>query len=186
MKTEWRFRAWGPDFRDIDNDGQPDFFLTALSNETFPLFINREGSFWYMTFQSSLGYLTLPSGGWGAGVFDLNNDGWKDIFTAGSHVMDNEELYSSRRSKQPNRVLWNRSAPEYHWLRIELRGRRSNRDGIGARGRLTDKTGRVQHNHVTTSVGYASSSMKRVHFGLERCHTFGKSRCVGRAERRRH
>ncbi|MGH8693668.1 MAG: hypothetical protein ACREVM_05490 [Burkholderiales bacterium] len=29
--------------------------------------------------------------------------------------------------------------------------------------RVTDKTGRVQHNHVTTSVGYACSSTKRVH-----------------------
>jgi enediyne biosynthesis protein E4 len=83
---------------------------------------------------------------------DFNNDGRIDV--AVSCLNDEVEL------------LWNRSAPEYHWLRIALRGRRSNRDGIGARVRLTDKTGRVQHNHVTTSVGYASSSIKRVHFGL--------------------
>jgi len=208
--------SMGADFRDVDNDGWPDLFITALSSETFPLFINRRGNFWDMTFQSGLGYLTLTSGGWGTGIFDLNNDGWKDIFTAGSHVMDNEELFSSRRSKQPNRVfvnlgsgkfadafpksvwpsrfhrgaafgdfnndgridvavsclndkaelLWNRTTPEYHWIQIELRGRRSNRDGIGARVRVADKTGRVQHNHVTTSVGYACSSTKRVHFGL--------------------
>ncbi|MCI0624921.1 MAG: CRTAC1 family protein, partial [Acidobacteria bacterium] len=208
--------SMGADLRDVDNDGWPDLFLTALSNETFPLFINRGGNFWDMTYQSGLGYLTLPSGGWGTGIFDLNNDGWKDLFTAGSHVMDNEELFSSRRSKQPNRVfvnlgggkfadaltksmwpsrfhrgaafgdfnndgridvavsclndqaelLWNRSTSEYHWIQIELRGRRRNRDGIGARMRVTDRTGRVQYNHVTTSVGYASSSTKRVHFGL--------------------
>ncbi len=208
--------SMGADFRDVDNDGRPDLFVTALSNETFPLFINRGGDFRDMTYQSGLGHLTLPSSGWGAGIFDLNNDGWKDMFTAGSHVMDNEELLSSRRSKQPNRVfvnlgggkfadaltkavwpsrfhrgaafgdfnndgridvavsclndkaelLWNRTTPEHHWIQIELRGHQSNRDGIGARVRVTDKTGRVQHNHVTTSVGYASSSTKRVHFGL--------------------
>jgi VCBS repeat protein len=115
-EDEVALSSMGADFRDIDNDGQPDLFLTALSNETFPHFINREGSFWDMTFQSSLGYLTLPSGEWVAGVFDLNNDGWKDIFTAGSHVMDNDELYSSRRSKQPNRGV-----REHGWRQVRRR-----------------------------------------------------------------
>jgi enediyne biosynthesis protein E4 len=83
---------------------------------------------------------------------DFNNDDRIDV--AVSSLNDKAEL------------LWNRSAPENHCLRIELRGRRSNRDGIGARVRLMDKTGRVQHNHETTSVGYASSRIKQVHFGL--------------------
>lgn len=36
--------SMGADFRDIDNDGWPDIFLTALPNETFPLFIHGGGS----------------------------------------------------------------------------------------------------------------------------------------------
>ena len=31
---------------------------------------------------------------------------------------------------------------------------------------MTSESGNVQYNHVSTSVGYASSSDKRVHFGL--------------------
>ena len=42
----------------------------------------------------------------------------------------------------------------------------SNRGGLGARIKVTGASGRVQHNHATTSVGYNSSSDGRVHFGL--------------------
>ena len=100
--------SMGVDFRDIDNDGAPDLFVSALSNETFPLFRNNgNGSFQDVTYPSGLGFLSLPWSGFGAGVFDLNNDGWKDIFVAGSHVMDNEELFSSRPSRQPNKIFIN-------------------------------------------------------------------------------
>lgn len=212
--------SMGADFRDINNDGLPDVFVSALSNETFPLFLNAgKGAFRDITYASKIGFLSLPSGGFSTGVADLNNDGWKDIFVAGSHVMDNEELYSSRTSRQPNRVfvnlggerfadgkdgspanVWkprfhrgsaftdfdndgridvavsalnepaellrNVSRPEQNWLQFLLRGVRSNRDAIGAKIRIVSESGGEQHNHVTTSVGYASSSTKRVHFGL--------------------
>ena len=39
------------------------------------------------------------------------------------------------------------------------------RDGLGARIKLVTKTG-AQYNHMTSSVGYASSSVGPVHFGL--------------------
>jgi hypothetical protein len=59
----------------------------------------------------------------------------------------------------------NRSPKSGHWLDMALRGTKSNRDGIGARIKLTTRTG-AQYNHMTTSVGYASSSDGPVHFGL--------------------
>jgi hypothetical protein len=59
----------------------------------------------------------------------------------------------------------NRTANTGHWLDIALRGTKSNRDGIGARIKLVTKSG-TQYNHMTTSVGYASSSDGPVHFGL--------------------
>ena len=45
-------------------------------------------------------------------------------------------------------------------------GRYSNRDAIGAKVKLTTASGRVLYNHVSVSVGFMSSSDKRVHFGL--------------------
>lgn len=59
----------------------------------------------------------------------------------------------------------NRSPNSGHWLDIALEGTRSNRDGIGALVKVVTKTG-TQYNHMTTSVGYASSSDGPVHFGL--------------------
>ncbi len=41
----------------------------------------------------------------------------------------------------------------------------SNRDAIGARIKVVTNSG-AQYNHVTTAVGYASSSAGTVHFGL--------------------
>jgi hypothetical protein len=59
----------------------------------------------------------------------------------------------------------NRSEGSGNWLDVALEGTRSNRDGIGARIKLTSKS-RTQYNHMTTSVCYASSSDGPVHFGL--------------------
>ena len=59
----------------------------------------------------------------------------------------------------------NRSRKSGHWLDVALRGSKSNRDGIGARIKLVSKSG-TQYNHMTTSVGYASSACGPVHFGL--------------------
>ena len=62
--------------------------------------------------------------------------------------------------------IWmNRSEASGHWLDIALEGTKSNRDGIGAVVKVVTKAA-VQYNHMTTSVGYASSSDGPVHFGL--------------------
>jgi hypothetical protein len=62
--------------------------------------------------------------------------------------------------------IWmNRSSRSGHWLDVQLRGTKSNRDGIGMRLKVVTKPG-TQVNHMTTSVGYASSSYGPVHFGL--------------------
>jgi hypothetical protein len=62
--------------------------------------------------------------------------------------------------------IWmNRSEGTGHWLDVALEGTKSNRDGIGAVVKVVTKAG-AQYNHMTTSVGYASSSHGPVHFGL--------------------
>ena len=52
-------------------------------------------------------------------------------------------------------------SPEQNtWLILRLYGTKSNRDGIGAVVQIPGQT-----NHMTTSVGYASSTDVGVHFG---------------------
>ncbi|MGE0131796.1 MAG: FG-GAP-like repeat-containing protein [Blastocatellales bacterium] len=210
----------GVDFRDYDNDGLPDLIVSALEGETYPLFRNLgKGFFTDATWQSGLGAETVKRSGWSLGLFDFNNDGFKDLFTVNAHVNDNIELYNNQTYRQPNRVFAgigagafldasreagadfqikrahrgcafadfdndgrvdvvttslnepvelfrNESTVEHHWLAIRLIGVKSNRVGVGAKIKLVTADGKVQFNHVTTSIGYASSSDVRAHFGL--------------------
>jgi hypothetical protein len=100
--------SMGAEFKDYDNDGRPDIFFTALAGETFPLFRNAgKGSFTDATLKSRIGALTLPHSGWGLGLFDFNNDGWKDLFSANAHVNDRVEAFESAVYKEPDSVFAN-------------------------------------------------------------------------------
>ncbi len=100
--------SMGTDFRDYDNDGWPDISVVALAHETFPLFRNTgKGSFVDATYASRLAGLSLSHSGWGTGFADFNNDGWKDLFTANSHVNDRVELFEAAVYKEPNTVFVN-------------------------------------------------------------------------------
>jgi enediyne biosynthesis protein E4 len=102
--------SMGAEFKDYDNDGRPDILFTALAGETFPLFRNAgKGNFNDATLKSRVGPLTLPHSGWGLGLFDFNNDGWKDIFSANSHVNDRVEAFESAVYKEANSILANSS-----------------------------------------------------------------------------
>jgi tetratricopeptide (TPR) repeat protein len=201
--------SMGVDWRDYDNDGLPDIVVTALAGESFPLFRNQgKGYFRDFGSPSLLTSLSLRHSGWGIVLSDFNNDGWKDLFAANSHVSDNVESYSHELYREANRVflnvgegrfrdgglignarahrgaamadfdadgrldvvvssigeaaeLWRNESRGGQWIAFQLRGNRSNRDGIGARVRIA-----AQHNSMTSSIGYTSSSLIPVHFGL--------------------
>jgi hypothetical protein len=79
--------SMGVDFRDFDNDGRPDLIFTAMINETYPLFRNTGSvpAFEDDGARSGLGVATRALTGWGIGLYDLDNDGFKDVFTANAH-----------------------------------------------------------------------------------------------------
>ena len=214
--------AMGADFRDYDNDGRPDLNVTALAGEGYPLFRNLgKGLFEDVTLRARLSPLVASRSGWSNAFVDFDNDGWKDLFTANSHVNDAIERFEQTAYALPNSVfrnlgdgtfgdvsgpaglssgpprahrgaafadfdadgrvdvvvtslqapaeLWaNRSADGGHWLAVRLIGSRSNRDGIGAVVTISarsDPRWSRQWNHMTTAVGYASSTLAPVHFG---------------------
>ena len=79
-----------------------------MEREEFPLLINRgKGEFDDETVSSGLGK-TNDMSGWGNGIFDFDNDGWKDLFVARANVMDNiSELNPARRYEEPNTIFRN-------------------------------------------------------------------------------
>jgi hypothetical protein len=87
----------GADARDVDNDGRPDVFETALAKETFPLFKNLgEAAFEDVTASSGVAAISRPRAGWANGIVDFNNDGWKDLFVACSDVMSPSGAFGER------------------------------------------------------------------------------------------
>ncbi len=90
------FAGMGVDAKDYDNDGHPDIVITALSNETYPLYHNNgDGTFTYATNHSGVGQITILNSGWGTHFMDADADGLQDIFVAQSHVLDTIEKTSS-------------------------------------------------------------------------------------------
>jgi hypothetical protein len=155
-----RLSGWGVVLADLDNDGGKDLF-TANSHvndeiESFEaaryrlanaVFANRrDGTFADASDVSGVG--SRPPGAHrGLAVADLDGDGRLDAVTSALG--------------EPAELWVNETRGGNGWLRVELTGTRSNRDGIGAVVRVG-----AQANEMTTAVGYASSSHAGVHFGL--------------------
>ncbi len=87
------FSGMGVAFEDYDNDGWPDIFIGDLANQKYALFHNVKGSFEYASVTTGVARFTMAHSGWGTALFDYDNDGWKDLFVAQSHVMDNIQYF---------------------------------------------------------------------------------------------
>ena len=208
--TGKKLSGMGVAFQDYDNDGLPDVIVTQLPHEPYVVFHNDgRGSFSAQELETGFGVLSGNVSGWGVGLEDFDNDGWKDVFIVQGHVFDNVRSYDSSLSyREPPLLAFNRNGhfekgnpgsdfpvagrgaafgdlnndgwvdvvttslgeqPQFfsnrggksHWLTITLRGRRSNRDGYGARVQVNS-----QVRFATASGSYLSSNDKRLHFGL--------------------
>ena len=98
----------GADFRDMNNDGLPDIFHTAMFGDSFPLYENMgRGQFNDVTGMSGLTAETGSLTAWGTGAYDFDNDGLKDLFTANSAILDNSLEIEHRPFRLPNTIFRN-------------------------------------------------------------------------------
>jgi enediyne biosynthesis protein E4 len=154
------YTGWSAGFIDYNNDGWKDFYSAngdlepsqPNAKQHDSMFENVEGKS-FIDVSSKLGEAFMSLGYQRGSAFaDLNNDGFQDIVITS---LD-----------QKPKILMNSANNQSHWLLLKLIGKKSNRDAIGAMVKVTTASGRTLYNHVTTSVGFMSSSDARVHFGL--------------------
>jgi hypothetical protein len=98
----------GCDFRDFDNDGRLDLVVSGILNDSFLLFRNlgRRSLFEDYARRSGLLMGTRQLSSWSMGMYDLDNDGWKDLFFALSHLAEMDR-YVGNDSTLPNHVFRN-------------------------------------------------------------------------------
>jgi len=157
--------GFGARFMDYDNDGAPDLFIanghvldniqryhaeTSYAEPKLMFRNNGRGIFTDVSSQLGADFLQ-PRVSRGAAVADYDNDGDLDIL-----ISNNGET---------PQLLRNDGGNSHHWLEILLIGTKSNRDGVGARLKLTAQD-LVLHDQRKGGMSYQSAQDPRLHFGL--------------------
>jgi hypothetical protein len=159
------YSGWGMRIFDYDNDGRKDVFIAnghVMDNieltqpnvqyRQTPLLLRfLDGKFVNVSRKSGEVFAQAwPSRGAAFGDFD--NDGDIDIAVAAAGG--------------PLHLLRNDGGNRNGWIGLELRGTRSNRDGLGARVTLVQPGGKKQYALATTGASYLAANDRRVFFGL--------------------
>jgi enediyne biosynthesis protein E4 len=160
------FLGWGLFFIDYDLDGWKDAFVTnghiypdiksyqpTVNYAERPLLYRNLGNGAFAEVGAEGGSGFAPIVGRGAAYADFDNDGDIDVLISANGA--------------PARLLRNDGGNRHNWLSLALEGTRSNRDAIGAV--VTVRAGNlVQNQMVRSGSSYASSSDRRLTFGLGR------------------
>jgi enediyne biosynthesis protein E4 len=155
--------GYGPGLYDFDKDGWKDLFISRAHVERIPkpsmevnqhntVFRNLGASGHWQALTAEAGLDAAPPARHrGVAFGDFDGDGRVDVVVTALGA--------------ETEIWMNRSEGSGHWLDVALEGAKSNRDGMGAVVKVVTSAG-PQYNHMTSSVGYASSSHGPVHFGL--------------------
>jgi len=164
--------GWGTHFFDYDCDSYLDLFvangsLNPLSElgttvdtcyNTDALYRNQGDGTFELVENSGANHETR---GRGSVTFDYDRDGDLDLLVV---VQNNFEGYTS--TSEPRALLYrNDTENDFNWLKIKTIGKEQNRDGMGARLRITMGS-RSLIREVDGGSSHISSSSSIVHFGL--------------------
>jgi hypothetical protein len=161
-----QFVGWGGCFLDFDNSGKLDIFIAngdphyLVGWESLLLENRGDGTFADAAAKGGA-YFTTKVRARGSAVADYDNDGRMDIIVT---TMGDRPFLLHNRDKSGN-----------HWLTLDLEGTKSNRDGFGAKMKVT-AGGKTYFGESRCAFGFLMQSDRRLHFGL------GKATTVDRIE----
>jgi hypothetical protein len=164
LGTETRFVSWGIGIADLDNDGNPDIFwvtggvypeLANKPDEPYKsprvVFRNLGGGRFEELIGEAGPAIDSQHCSRGCAFGDFDNDGDVDILI----VNQNE----------PPSLLRNDVNGHNCWLKVFLKGVKSNRSAIGSRVTVS-YGGKLQTQEVLSQSSYLSVNDRRLHFGL--------------------
>lgn len=156
LNASSQYTGWGGNFLDYDNDGDLDAFMATgdahyLKNTPSLLLANQGNGTFANVGVAGGPFLQRPMNLRGSAAFDYDNDGRMDlVLTAlGDRAV----------------LLRNRGDHRHHWVTLKLIGSRSNRDGFGARVRVSAGS-RTWYAEARCPTSYVFQQDARLHFGL--------------------
>lgn len=156
--------AWGTRFFDADLDGDEDLYVVNGHDYSHHLNIFyknilNEGSNHFIDWSLQSG-ADGPADAMSLATFDYDNDGDLDMLVSNTDTVP--YLYQ-------NIVIRLDNTPENKWLKVELEGTISNRDGFGTIVKAAAE-GKVYHRYYH-GAGLLSQNLLPVHFGLGKINT---------------
>ncbi|RZK12622.1 MAG: T9SS type A sorting domain-containing protein [Flavobacterium sp.] len=178
-------QSWSSAWADFDNDGDMDAMIGASSMTSGGHKLRRnngDGTFTDITLGSGLD--TFTSTNIENVAHDFNNDGFVDLFMGGNTIMINNGNMTFAANPintdvgsigdlnndgfldiQFGNNIYLNNANENNWLKINLQGVTSNKNGIGARIELYGAWGK-QIREVRSGDGFRHMSSLNTHFGI--------------------
>lgn len=156
LNVSAQYVGWGGNFLDFDNDGDLDIFIANGDPHSMKgspsLLLENSGQATYTNAAGKGGpFLQRLVNLRGCGVFDLDNNGHLDVVLTSL--------------SGPAFLLRHQGNTPGHWLTLKLTGRRCNRDGFGARIRVTAGQ-KVFYAEARCPTSYVFQHDPRLHFGL--------------------
>src|SRR5947208_1063692 len=101
--------SMGVDWGDYLHEGRPSMLVTNFTEQPDTLYHNPgKSTFSDVSMPAKLTQPTWPFVGWGTAFFDMDNDGWLDIFVANGHVYPQvDSIAASAPYRQPIQLFRN-------------------------------------------------------------------------------